>query len=72
MDRSFIHGQGGFFHGFTQLGVGVTGAGDVFGRGGEFHADRDFHNQITGGRADDMTAEQFIGFCISENFGETV
>ena len=37
MQRAAVDRQGGFLDGFAQAGMGVAGAGDVFGGGAEFH-----------------------------------
>src|SRR3954454_19871668 len=57
MDRALAHRQGGFLHSFGERRVGVTGAGDVFGGGAEFHRHRRLGDHVAGVGPEDVHAE---------------
>src|SRR5580693_10710135 len=48
--------------------MGVAGAGDVLGRGAEFHGDRRFADHIAGVGAENVHAEHAIGLGVGQDF----
>ena len=48
--------------------MGVAGAGDVLGRGAEFHGDRGFGDHGPGVGPEDVHAEHAVGLGVGEDF----
>ena len=61
-----------FLEGFCVGRVGVAHAGGVFGRGAEFHEGDGFGDQIGSAGADEVNAQYFVRFGVSQYFGHTV
>src|SRR5680860_326265 len=68
MDCAIVNRQGGFVHGFRQRRMGVHRARQVFRAGAEFHRGDDFGDQLGRLRAQDMRAQDTIGFRVSKDF----
>ena len=52
--------------------MGVAGAGEVFCRGAKLHRDADLVDQITGGGADDMRAQDTVCRLVGEDFYKSI
>src|SRR5580704_4342544 len=51
--------------------MGVAGAGDVLGRGAEFHGDRRLADHVAGVGAENVHAEHAVGFGVGQDFHKT-
>src|SRR5213080_1831500 len=72
VDRALVYREGGFFHDLRERGVAVEAAGEVFATGGEFDGDDGFGDQVRGVRAEDVDAEEAIGFGIADDFDKAI
>ena len=70
MQGAFIAGKGGFVHHFRQCRVGVADTREVFAGGAKFHRHHGFGNQFGGIGADDVHAEDAVGFGVGQHLDE--
>src|ERR1700722_3514580 len=52
--------------------MGVAGAGDVLGRGAEFHGDGGLADHVAGVGAENVHAEHAVGLGVGQDFDEAV
>ena len=72
MNGALVHRHGGFLDRLRQGRMRMAGAGDVFGRGAEFHGDRGLGDHVAGIGADDVDAEHAVGLGVGDDLDEAV
>lgn len=71
MNGFVVGSHAGFLEGFTEGGVGMASSADVFSGCSVFHAEDAFSDHFSGIGADDVDAEDLVGFFVSEDFDDS-
>lgn len=72
VDGVATDGEGGFFHRFTECGVGVDGAAEVFGAAAIFHMADGGGDEFGAAFGDDLDAEEAVSCRVGDDFDKSV